>query len=356
MLRENWNGSLIEDQDIEDGNLFAPLDALADLPGDDTSFADWLQTSNVTEEDRSALLGYVEGFNAADTSRISARSLGVQQRAEDAINGDRTWHVHGGYGQLTDFLVKRVRELGGEIRLNCIVHAVHWREGDARIETTLGTFRAPQCIVTLPLGVLQRANREHGIRFDPELPALAAARRLAMGNASRFTMIFRERWWESSSRLNADALRTMSFLFTSRRTPPVWWTTHPEHEPLPTLTGWAGGPRASVLAGCSAEELGRDACRTLAKIFGLPEERLRAALVSTHTHDWASDPFACGAYSYVPAGSLDAPSTMAEPQSATLFFAGEHTDVTGHWGTVHAALRSGLRAAAQLLRESMNPH
>jgi hypothetical protein len=35
----------------------------------------------------------------------------------------------------------------------------------------------------------------------------------------------------------------------------------------------------------------------------------------------------------------------------TLFFAGEHTDTTGHWGTVHAALRSGLRAAAQTLVE-----
>ena len=33
----------------------------------------------------------------------------------------------------------------------------------------------------------------------------------------------------------------------------------------------------------------------------------------------------------------------------TLFFAGEHTDITGHWGTVHAAMRSGLRAAAQIL-------
>jgi monoamine oxidase len=143
----------------------------------------------------------------------------------------------------------------------------------------------------------------------------------------------------------------MSFLFTSRRMPPVWWTTHPEHSPLPTLTGWAGGPRASAFAGRNAEALGHDACRTLAEIFGLSEDRLRAALVSTHTHDWASDPFACGAYSYVPVGALDAPFAMAEPQSATLFFAGEHTDVTGHWGTVHAALRSGLRAAAQVLGE-----
>ena len=32
----------------------------------------------------------------------------------------------------------------------------------------------------------------------------------------------------------------------------------------------------------------------------------------------------------------------------TLFFAGEHTDTTGHWGTVHAAMRSGQGAAQQV--------
>jgi monoamine oxidase len=40
---------------------------------------------------------------------------------------------------------------------------------------------------------------------------------------------------------------------------------------------------------------------------------------------------------------------MTEPVDNTLFFAGEHTDITGHWGTVHGALRSGLRAAEQVL-------
>ena len=40
---------------------------------------------------------------------------------------------------------------------------------------------------------------------------------------------------------------------------------------------------------------------------------------------------------------------MSEPVANTLFFAGEHTDTTGHWGTVHAAMRSGLRAATQIL-------
>ena len=81
-------------------------------------------------------------------------------------------------------------------------------------------------------------------------------------------------------------------------------------------------------------------------------ETIRAALVKTYLHDWSDDPHSRGAYSYVPAGALDAPSRMIEPELDTLYFAGEHTDVTGHWGTVHAAIRSGLRVAEQVLKHS----
>jgi monoamine oxidase len=144
----------------------------------------------------------------------------------------------------------------------------------------------------------------------------------------------------------------MSFLFTSSRMPPVWWTSHPEAETLPSLTGWVGGPRASALEGKTAEELGGQACAALAKIFAVDEEIVCAALVATYTHDWAADPFAQGAYSYVPVGAMDASAAMAQPEAETIFFAGEHTDVTGNWGTVHAAIRSGLRAAAQIVKES----
>ena len=40
---------------------------------------------------------------------------------------------------------------------------------------------------------------------------------------------------------------------------------------------------------------------------------------------------------------------MTVPVEDLLFFAGEHTDVEGHWGTVHGALASGERAALQLM-------
>jgi len=310
----------------------------------------------VPQEQRPALRGYVEGFNAADAERISAQSLGVQQKVEESIQGDRARNVRGGYSQLTEYLANRVRKTGCEIRLEHVVQAVRWGAGEVTVKTSKGSFAARRCIVTFPLGVLQHANREDGVRFEPEPAALAQARRLAMGTAERFTMIFRERWWERSERASLKKLRTMSFVFAPRHMPPVWWTKHPEPEAMPKLTGWAGGPRAARLSGRRPEELGTSACGALAQVFGIPEQEIRNALVATHMHDWSLDPWACGAYSYVPAGALDAPMEMTKPEADTLFFAGEHTDITGHWGTVHAALRSGVRAATQILREFTREH
>jgi monoamine oxidase len=353
MLREQPGCGLVED-DPQDESTFAPLEQLEELAGEDKTFADWLAASDVDENLRPTLRSYVEGFNAADARRISVHSLGAQQKAEDATGGARSWHVLGGYAQLAEYLSARVKELGGEVRPGCEVLGVRWSAGRVFVDTTQGEFSAPQCIVTFPLGVVQKVNQPGGIRMDPEPGAIAHARRLEMGHASRFTLVFRERWWESSRLLAPETLRAMSFLFTSSRLPPVWWTSHPEPETLPALTGWVGGPRAVAIEGKSPEELGRHACATLAQIFAVNEKLVRSALIATYTHDWAADPFTRGAYSYVPAGAMDASAAMAQPEAGTIFFAGEHTDVTGNWGTVHAAIRSGLRAAAQILQERVS--
>jgi len=347
MLREE-GGGVVED-DAADEEMFEPLEQLEDWAGEDVSFADWLAASDVPEDERWGLKGYVEGFNAADASRISVRALGVQQKAEDAIEGDSTWHVRGGYARLPEYLAARVKELGGEVRLGCIVTAVRWSAGEVAVETTLGTMRAKRCVVALPLGVVQGINREGGLTMEPEPAAVAQARRLEMGYAVRFTMVFRSRWWEPSSVCETEALKRMSFLFTFSRLPSVWWTTRSEESAM--LTGWVGGPRALTLVGKSTEELGREACGALAEVFDVDEEVVRAELIETVAQDWTNDAFARGAYSYVPVGAIDAPVAMGVPELGTMFFAGEHTDVTGHWGTVHAAMRSGLRVVEQVIEE-----
>jgi monoamine oxidase len=174
-------------------------------------------------------------------------------------------------------------------------------------------------------------------RIAPEPSnSLAVIHNLAMGTATRITLVFRERFWEPSS-------PKLSFLFAQQGTPPTWWTSAPN--PSPTLTGWVAGPRALRVP--SGAVLKDQALVTLSTIFN--RDDLAALLASFHTHDWQSDPHSLGAYSYAPAGALDASDELAAPVESTLYFAGEHTDTTGHWGTVHAALRSGLRAAAQIL-------
>jgi monoamine oxidase len=89
---------------------------------------------------------------------------------------------------------------------------------------------------------------------------------------------------------------------------------------------------------------------TLGNIF--MREDLASLLLSWHTHDWQRDPLIRGAYSYAPAGAVRASEVLAQPVACNLYFAGEHTDTTGHLGTVHAALRSGLRVVEQIGGES----
>jgi monoamine oxidase len=64
--------------------------------------------------------------------------------------------------------------------------------------------------------------------------------------------------------------------------------------------------------------------------------------------DWSADPFARGAYSWVLVGGAGARRELARPLRDTLFFAGEATD-EAHAATVEGALRSGERAAREVL-------
>jgi monoamine oxidase len=114
------------------------------------------------------------------------------------------------------------------------------------------------------------------------------------------------------------------------------------------LTGWAGGAQAAVLKGQGHGSIISAALAGLSRLFSTPEDQLRRLLVCSRVFDWHSDPFARGAYAYMPVGGLNAPAELAEPVDDTLFFAGEATDMR-RMGTVAGALASGYRAAEQVL-------
>jgi monoamine oxidase len=121
------------------------------------------------------------------------------------------------------------------------------------------------------------------------------------------------------------------------------------------LTGWAGGPAGEKLVNLSQEDLLGRAIESLSRIFGKSAGWLHERVDKIYYHDWSNDPFCRGAYSYPKVGGLKAAQTLREPVNDTIFFAGEATDSQGAYGTVHAALNSGMSAArkiAEALRRS----
>jgi monoamine oxidase len=322
--------------------VFEPLEKLKKFKGEDINFAEYLNREQIPMGERSPMIAYVEGFNAADHREISAASLGVQQKAEDASEGDHSYCLRDGYDQLPRYLSERITELGGKVLTGTPVQEIRWQQGWVKVVSDPWSFNAPRAVITLPLAVL----RNRSVQIEPlPIHIMEAAGRLRIGQVRRFTLLFAEKFWEGIS--PQPAVREMSFLFAFTEMPPVWWTPHPEMSH--TITGWIGGPRSVALTGVDTKILADKACTTLGRIFGLRKERIQELLKGCYTHDWQHDRYALGAYSYVATGGLDASKQMTEPVADTLFFAGEHTDVTGHWGTVHAAMRSGLRAAEQIL-------
>jgi len=76
----------------EDERAFHLLDKLEDYTGSDVNFTQYLSTLHATDSERISARSFVEGFNAADASQISAVSLGVQQKAEETIEGDLAFY------------------------------------------------------------------------------------------------------------------------------------------------------------------------------------------------------------------------------------------------------------------------
>jgi monoamine oxidase len=310
----------------------------------DQSFDQFLESRDYSEAAKQAARGFVEGFNAADSSEISIQALAEETRAADEIDGDRIFRVVNGYEAVTQHIARAIPRLLNKLRLNSVVENIAWQEGgvSAQVRNRLNrvvTYRARRAIVTVPLGVLQAG----AIQFSPEpTELLNAAKSLRFGQVYRLVLEFHDAFWEKN-----EALKDVGFILSREELFPAWWTSLAARSRR--LTAWSAGRRARTLKGQSSSALLETALQSLAKITGEQRETICSQLASMHFHDWEADPFARGAYSYVPVGALAARRRLGGPVKDTLYFAGEATDQGGHSATVHGAIASGIRAAQQIL-------
>jgi len=342
-------------RELDDGRLHAPgrgargTEALFERLGEaaeDESVADVaarVLPGPGHEASRRRALAFVEGFHAADPRWVAARSLAGAGPGE----AERSFRLPGGYDGVPRRLREAAERAGAEVVLQAPVTRVDWKPGSVAVEAGGRPYRAARLLVTLPLGVLHAPSGAPGaVRFEPE-PGRArrALERLAMGSAARVVL-------RLSSPLPAEL---PGFVLGLGGDLPVWWG-----EPPPTaggsgaggpvqLVGWVGGPAARRLAGRRDEYVIERAIDSLATLPGLRRRDIESRLVEAHTHDWGSDPWSRGAYSYVPVGGLDASAELARAVGDTLFFAGEALATGPARGTVHGALDSGRRAARCIL-------
>jgi monoamine oxidase len=325
----------------------------------DRSFADALAANrSLRPTDRDRVKRFVESYHAADPTVISERALAEGGWPQGDRREMRIGRVVGGYDTLVERLADPVR---AHIRFETIATSVSWRDGHVEVTCRdvaggpVAGVVAHALVVTAPAGVLSAPHDAAGsIRFDPPLPS-PTARALsltAMGSVVKLVMRFKRAFWRDeklAKRLGLPDLDTTSFLQARERVPfPVWWTSYPINSP--TLVAWVGGPPASELSRLPLEELERRAISSLATILSMNPATVRRELVATFHHDWINDPFSRGVYSYSRVGGARACETLSRPVRDTIWFAGEAADRLGRTGTVHGAIDSGWRAAAEILR------
>jgi len=345
---------------LERCKFFKEVETILDKMDDDSpdeSFLDFLKRTFGDSGDKEAkrhAIGYVSGFNAADPEQVSVHWLVHERKADEQIQGDRAFRIVSGYEALLKIFADELAAREVPVHLNTRVGEVRWKRGAvevlARSPGGDETFTAQRGLVTFPLSVLQKATLNHhdGLRFEPGLPPdkLAALEKLVMGKIVRVALCFRRRVWENVA-ADGKTLADMTFLFSDDELFPTWWTQAPD--PVSMITGWAPAASAESLSGMSEGRIVDKALESFASVLGIPKTRLQSELATAYFHDWDSDPFSLGAYSYVKVGGEGCQKTLGAPIENAVFFAGEATDTSGHNGTVHGAIASGKRAALEIL-------
>jgi monoamine oxidase len=268
---------------------------------------------------REAIAARLQVSAAQPVEALSAAALG---HAGSSFSTRESLRVAGGNQRLALALAAR---LPGAVHLATPVRAVAWSPSGVRVATDGAELAAEACLLAVPASVMGE------IAFDPPLPSWKAdaLARVAYGHAAKLFVPLRQLPPPSA------VLSVPGHYWT-------WTADGADGTVQPVVSAFAGSaPALAALEVSSGPATWRRELAALRPDLDLDD----GELLST----WDDDPWVRAAYSTrTPAFRPGDPDLLARPVGP-LHFAGEHT--AGPWsGLMEGALRSGHRAAGELLR------
>lgn len=265
---------------------------------------------------------------------VCAKQLDAHGLDDDSVQGDEVVFPDG-FDQLAAHLA-----MGLDIRLGHEVRRVEWSTDGVQVHTTQGEFSASRVVVTVPVGILKSDD----FVFSPALPAPLsdALAGFEMNNFEKVFLRFAHKFWDDD-------------VYVIRRQGEAgkWWHSWYDLTDLhgvPTLLTFAAGPSAIETRAWSDDRIAVSVLESLRGIYGDRVEAPEHVLIT----NWQDDPHSRGSYAYMKPGSVpEDHDLLATPVGGVLHLAGEAT-----WGedpaTVTAALRSGHRAAENILGQRLS--
>lgn len=317
----------------------APWNAERAEEWDARSVAWYLESSGIrTKIARDLFESAVSGLFPGDLSRVSMLNLLFLVRAHGSINtlfsiagGSQENLVDGGAGSIA----RRVADdLGDAVRLNAPVRTIVQRGDGIVVASPEAEVSARRAVITVPPALALE------IAFDPVLPEdrLALYRHSTAGPESKTLIVYDEPFWR------ADGFSGQSA--APRSVSEVTIDASPASGKPGVLASFAFGPNAERADALEAGERRKLVLETLVERFGA---RARAPLHFVETAWWNEEWTRGCSMAHWSQGILTRYGPLLRQPFGRIHWAGTET-ATISYGAIDGAVRSGERAAAEILQ------
>ncbi len=320
--------SLYGDADFAAAKAF--VDSVGAYAGPPVSIAQRILDTGQAPRTWRWLDGVLGNAHGTTNARLDAQALAL---------ADAAWTAGGGSYLLRNPTLSDLLDAAFADVLDRIHYGIPIRHVDATalqpvaMTASYSTAAADVIVVTVPLSILKRGDLD----FTPALPPSKqqAIATIGMDAGLKAVIRFNTRFWPAD----------VGSIYGGTAAAQYWATGVGRGVPDDMLTALVMGDDARALSSSGSPISGLLA--DLDGIFG--SGVATGAYAYGEVVDWTLERWTLGAYSYASAGSDAMRSVLAEPFAGRVFFAGEATNTGGHFGTLHGALETGLRAANEAL-------